>query len=201
MGKRISMPSPAMIIGFVALVVALSGTAYAATASLVTIQGAGSHHQVHVDKSGQLSVNAGTKTGAGQLLTAEASPSDFVRVLSTSDCTSPFYTPPAGKALIITALDFYVLPNTPNGDGQVLLEEGPPAHPCQDGILAAEASDVDDSQNQVFQPGIAVPAGEALAVDNVANDGSVEVYGYLVPAADVPSTAVTKHPAMSLRSH
>ena len=42
------------------------------------------------------------------------------------------------------------------------------------------------SQNQVFSPGIPVPAGDALGQIQ-GNDGGVTlVYGYLVPASAVP---------------
>lgn len=42
-----------------------------------------------------------------------------------------------------------------------------------------------------FNPGIPVPTGDALGVPEANELGSVEVYGYLVPKADVPAGAVS----------
>ena len=42
------------------------------------------------------------------------------------------------------------------------------------------------SQNQVFSPGIPVPAGDALGVTQGNDNGVAFIYGYLVPASAVP---------------
>jgi hypothetical protein len=41
-----------------------------------------------------------------------------------------------------------------------------------------------------FQPGIAIPANDALGLDEVNDQGGAIIYGYLVPASEVP-----QHPA------
>jgi hypothetical protein len=60
-------------------------------------------------------------------------------------------------------------------------------------MLAAQSTpDLAISQNQVFPTGIAVPAGDAVGLDSQDGLGSAEIYGYLVPAAAVPSNALSR---------
>lgn len=43
----------------------------------------------------------------------------------------------------------------------------------------------------MFQPGIAVPAGDAIGISGQNDRGAVQFYGYLVPATSVPRHAFT----------
>jgi hypothetical protein len=172
----------------------------AATATgLIRIEGGRTTHLAAVSKSGQLSVNAGlATTPTGQLQVAEASPADTVTVFAAHTPTicsaGGFYKIPAGKALIITSATFYddaINVGMFHGLGLVA---GPAAKPCTFDLAVAITPSSEDqvTQNQVFSPGIAVPAGDSLAL-NAANDrGTVFIYGYLVPASAVPH-GILKH--------
>jgi hypothetical protein len=166
--------------------------AQAVSAGLVRIEGGHNSNLAVVSKTGQLSVNAGlTTTPAGQVKAALASPADSVAVFSgigSSFCTAGgFYKVPAGKALIITGATVNNAAVSAGGD-QLALEAGPSATPCTNLLAGAASPSSEDltSQNQVFSPGIPVPAGDALGLQSTNDDGSAFIYGYLVPAAAVP---------------
>lgn len=166
----------------------------AATTGFVTIQGSGSSHRAKVSSTGQLSVNPNlATTNAGQVKVAPADPGRAVVVFSFPSCkTNGIYTVPAGHALIITSVNFYNAANTAGMAHELDLDAGPAASPCVHILAAGIAPTSEDriSQSQVFNPGIPVPAGDAIGVPEVNELGSVEFYGYLVPKADVPPGAV-----------
>ena len=170
--------------------------ARAATAGLVRLEGGGSSNVAKVNSAGRLSVNAGlATTAAGQVKSALASPAQTVAAEArTPTCNAGgFYTIPKGKALVITGATFLNTAVTTGMPHQLELVAGPAAAPCTGSafvLTAAGAPSSEDftTQNQVFCPGIAVPAGDALALFAGANDrGSLLAYGYLVPASAVPS--------------
>jgi hypothetical protein len=164
----------------------------AATAGLVKIAGARGSHVADVSSSGRLSVDAGLgMTKAGQVETAEASPSAYVIALAAPSCgAGGIYKIPSGKALIITGVDFYLDANSSTpGQLQQDLEVGPAATPCKHIVAVGEDTTQIVAQQQVFQPGIAVPAGDAVGLVTADPSGSAEIYGYLVPASAVPAGA------------
>ena len=170
----------------------------AAATGLVKIVGASSSHEAKVSSSGQLSVDAGlTMTKAGQVQTAEASPSSYVIALAGPSCAAGgIYKIPAGKALIITGVDFYLdADSSTPSQLQQDLEVGPAATPCKHIIAAGEDTTQIVAQQQVFQPGIAVPAGDAVGLTTADPSGGAEIYGYLVPASAVPASADHNLPA------
>ncbi len=73
----------------------------AAATGMVKIEGARGSHEANVSSSGRLSVDAGlTMTKAGQVETAEASPSAYVIALGGPSCAAGgIYKIPSGKAL------------------------------------------------------------------------------------------------------
>lgn len=156
------------------------------------IEGARGAHVADVSSSGRVSVDAGlAMTKAGQVETAEASPSAYVIALGGPSCAAGgIYKIPAGKALIITGVDFYLDANSSMPEQlQQDLEVGPAATPCKHIVAAGEDTTQIVAQQQVFQPGIAVPAGDAVGLVTADPSGGAEIYGYLVPAAAVPATA------------
>jgi hypothetical protein len=170
--------------------------AQAASSALVRIEGGHSTNVAAVSKSGRLSVNAGlTMTPAGQVKTAPASPADTViTVGQITTCPNGhfFYKIPAGKALIITSVTFATSAQTPGTPHSLALAAGKPSAPCGFGLAFSEAPSSMDAvaQNQVFSPGIAVPAGDGLVLEAGQDNGEAWVYGYLVPAAAVPASAL-----------
>jgi hypothetical protein len=173
--------------------------AHAASAALIRIEGAHSTNVAAVSKSGRLSVNAGlTTTPSGQVEVAPASPAKTVVVTTGNNslgcAAGGFYTVPAGKALIVTGVNFDLDAVSPNveGTGLVVLA-GPVAHPCKSLVGVADAPIGTDFEtvDQVYPSGVPVPAGDALALTPAVNDdGIATIYGYLVPAAAVPHNAL-----------
>ena len=179
--KNISRPGW-VVIGIVAALVLVPSAAIAVT-STVIIQGGAA--------AGQASVSA-----AHQLLTNEATPTSYVIAFSSTSPTCAaggFYTIPSGKALIITGVTYYI--GQSSGTAGELLYAGPSSTPCTS-LLNSGISTVTVSQNQVFQPGIAVPAGDALGWVSSNSTGSFDVYGYLVPATAVAGIALNSSPGL-----
>jgi hypothetical protein len=179
--------------------------AQAASAALVRIEGANSTHVAAVSKSGQLSVNAGlTTTPAGQVKVAPASPADAVVVTTTAlTCSAGgVYKIPAGKALIITSVNFDLDATFPTTEGTgLIVAAGPAAHPCTSTVASAYAPVGTDfaSVDQAYPSGIPIPAGDALVLTAGVNDeGLATIYGYLVPAAAVPHNALQNAAPVSL---
>jgi len=170
--------------------------ARAASAGLVRIEGGGSTHVVAVSKSGQLSVNAGLPvTTTGQLNVALANPASVVTgfLVGPGSCNGGgAYTIPTGKALIITAVNFYTRANTAGLQHTSTLTAAPAGtDPCTHSLAAASGTAAVDSKSEVFPSGIPVPAGWVLGLQDDGNEiGSVQFYGYLVPAATVPAAAL-----------
>jgi hypothetical protein len=182
-----------------------SPLARAASAALVRIEGANSTHVAAVSGSGRLSVDAGlTITPAGQVQVAPASPANAVAVITRalSCAAGGVYTVPAGKALIITSVNFTLDAVSPSIEGTgLVLTAGPVAQPCKSSVAAAYAPVGTDFQSvdQVYPSGIPVPAGDALGLLNGVNDaGIAAIYGYLVPAAAVPHIALQNASAPGL---
>jgi hypothetical protein len=172
--------------------------ARAAAVGLVRIEGGHTANLVAVSKSGQLSVNAGLPmTATGQLNVTLGNPASAVVTFlkGPGTCAGPgavAYTIPRGKALIITAVDFYSQTQAAGGGISYLTAAPAGSDPCLHILAAASGMDAVDYQNQVFPSGIPVPAGWVLGIDDLANEvGSIEVYGYLVPASAVPPTGPT----------
>jgi hypothetical protein len=168
--------------------------AQAVSAGLVRIEGGHNANLAAVSSSGRLSVNAGlTTTPSGQAKVALASPADSVEYSGFATCSANgFATIPAGKALIITGATFYNAAASAGNPHHLTLTAGPPAEPCHLALTVSAAPTSVDivSQNQVFSPGIAVPAGDVLGLNNSNDVGGVFVFGYLVPARAVPHNAL-----------
>lgn len=152
--------------------------AQAATAGLIRLEGAGSSNVAKVSSTGQLQV-------------AQASPESLIARFGQEDCQAGgIYKIPAGKALIITAVDFYNGAQPGTSIESLYLTAGPVSAPCgsQGHPLAAQVtSDLALAQNQVFPTGIPVPAGMAIGLFSPDGIGAAEIYGYLVPASSVPA--------------
>jgi hypothetical protein len=108
------------------------------------------------------------------------------------------YTIPAGKALIVTGATFIDGALNLGGTHGLEIAAGSPANPCTSPLAEAAATDQFVSQNQVFNPGIPVPAGDSIGLITDNDSGAVYVYGYLVPAAAVPQNALRHLPAARL---
>jgi hypothetical protein len=170
--------------------------AQAASAGLVRLEGGGSSHLAKVSASGRLSVNAALPmTSTGQLNVAGANPrSIVVRFFAPSCAPGGIYKIPAGKALIITAVNFYNVATSASKVNQLFLEAGPVAHPCTSPLAAGLTPADNATENEVFPSGLPVPAGDAIGMDEFNENGKAEIYGYLVPASAVPHNVLASLP-------
>src|SRR3954469_6618428 len=108
--RRLRHPSPAAVLAFIALMVALGGTALAATGQLVNIaDGTNASRLTKVDVDGKLAVGdgSGSLTVDATVTNREAPASTWLRFVKNANGGSGcfnFYTPPAGKSAIIKTL-------------------------------------------------------------------------------------------------
>jgi len=101
---------------------------------------------------------------------------------SGTDCTTPGFIVPAGKAFIITEATFFMSSSSPPSEGDLLLETGT-GGTCTAFIGAAATTTAGEALSQSYPTGIVLPTGTELnLVKSVGGNGSVFVYRYLVPA-------------------
>jgi len=179
--------------GFIVAALLLpTGALSAVATSLVTVTSKDGKHSAGV-------------TPASQEQVAEAAPSTFVRAEVSGGCSGIVYAVPAGKALVITNVDYFLRPGgETDRPSQEDLESGPIATPCTaflDAGMTPAGTAVDSiAQEHTFQPGIAIPTGNGLSLLGDNDDGLAFIYGYLVPASAVPASAAITSGAPSSRS-
>jgi hypothetical protein len=189
---RISFrPSPAAVLAFIALMVALGGTALAATGQLVNITDpTTTANKAKVDATGALKVGdgAGPLTVDGTVLDREAAPNTWFRSRgSTGSFCTPVYSPPAGKSAVVKTLATNVLTLTSPGNGTYV------GYYVGTDCSGFYFYDINPAAigpvTTPFEPGIAIPAGQTLWVQT--NNVLVESYatGYTLPSSAVPATA------------
>jgi hypothetical protein len=179
LSKLKNMPSVAwLVIGICVTALVMPTAAFAAGVTWTGIEG-------------QNKVKANV-TEAGQLLTAPADvTSDFAssRYEMVSGSVYTFYAPPSGEAAVITSVhvssyglvagqvDPYIVIAT-GVSGSCSLSGGfDEVDPPADGVSVLP-----------FSPGLVVPAGSVVCAEAFEMDAVITVNGYLVPAADAPST-------------
>jgi hypothetical protein len=138
-------------------------------------------------------------TAAGELETAETSPSSFVAAYgygSDGDCTT-IYKVPKGDGLIIRSVTFNTLATTSTGSGYYT------------GLFTAKKCAADDyildnnpagtgETTVPLDPGMAIKAGTTLYVKAPFGvESEVYLNGYLVPAKAVPANRI---PVTALRA-
>ena len=96
----------------------------------------------------------------------------------------------ARAAFILTGADFPNVGNPSPPEG-LILQFGPTASPCTFDAAFSVSEVEEATANQVFQPGIAIPAGDAIGLRSQGDAAGVVMYGYLVPASEVPQHAAT----------
>ena len=146
-----------------------------AVGTLVTIQDGTSTRKAQV-------------TRANQLRVAEAAPTTF-RVLTTSSADAnckPLAPVPQDRGFVVKSLVLNVL--VP-GSGLQLLTVYPNGTCTGTELMAAPTSVVGNHSIQI-EPGFGVAPGRRLSMRLISQGGvaAVHVFGYLVPASDVPAT-------------
>jgi hypothetical protein len=166
-----------IIIVAIIVVAGIPGTVWAVDSfSNVAIEDPATGVKASVDTQHRLQTLATLRPGSA----TETAPANLVRLFRfpTPGCTA-LYTLPVAKALIVKAASGYLVPSA-GGTATILLYAD---SSCTDAI-AAFTSDRQETVNVVL--GTGAPIKGALYGRTTAGGGSVNVYGYLVPASSVP---------------
>jgi hypothetical protein len=154
---------------------------------------------------------------AGQLLTTEAYPTQFVEgqvYVSNTIFRENSYTVPSGDAFVLQQLDVdaqFVDPPTPESGGDysessVSLWADTTSSGCSGGTPVNRTDAAGGNVGNVITPfvrGIVFTSGELVDAFSVGLSGLIFVTGYLVPSADAPSVAhIQSHGNLEIpRSH
>jgi hypothetical protein len=188
-------PTPAGVLAFLALMIALGGTALAATGQLVNITDpTTAANKAKVDATGHLVVGDGTSalTVDGTVVARDSALSTYVHVIGAGGngpTCQVVGSPPSGKAWVIKSMNLNIVtPNdTPLGPGQhvVVYPNATCAYPYSRSLEPARLG----SESWNFEPGLVIPAGGAIAVENYATNLSwqLQAEGYSTSAASVPA--------------
>jgi hypothetical protein len=135
-------------------------------------------------------------TSAGQLLTTEANPSNFVQtgpalVEPTSSYTR-IATPKSGDALIVTSIHFDVIAVPNPGDADVIFLQEETGSTCTGNQVGTWRYVLNPptigGSDLPLSPGLVVAKGDALCgiVENGVN-ADISISGYTVSATDAPT--------------
>jgi hypothetical protein len=192
-------PTPAGVLAFIALSVAIGGTALAATGQLVNIADPGNAANVaKVDGSGRLTVGdgAGAMTVDGTVTSRETPLANLVHIAGNGGATTCqiVSAPPAGKAWVLKSLSVSVDSpgSTPFGPNQFIAVM--PNTTCSFPYATVFPLTSVGLQQWNFEPGLAVPAGGGVAVYELNTTASwhLTAEGYSVPAGSVPAAAAAR---------
>jgi hypothetical protein len=161
----------AWIFATAALVLAVAApVSYAAATSTVAIGNTANSNTALVDP-------------ARQLVTVEgAPPSQVVHVSTGGQGCVQVYTPPSGKAIVVTAVTWQLGSGTAGVHDEADLTD----YPCNvvyDDAFTVQAYDV---QRQTYPTGLPMPAVGLYAPNNGGNYAGISVTGYLIPASQLP---------------
>jgi hypothetical protein len=121
-----------------------------------------------------------------QLLTTMVGPRSIVRFRGNTKgpgCQT-LYTPPAGKALMLTNVTFDIGSGHAGQDSYAfLLDRG-----CKKVFDVADTAQVIESQQHTYPTGLPVDSVTVAGPDNTA---LIIADGYLIPSAQLPATAIS----------
>jgi hypothetical protein len=140
-----------------------------------------------------LSVNAHLKTtaaGQPEATTADPGTAVIVKIDPSSCAAGGVYHAPTGHALIITGVNFYGYAIKAGQNHELDLYAGASVSPCFHPLTVGASDQNQLTLHQDFNPGIPVPAGDVFGTKSTNDEGEIEIYGYLVPASDVPANAL-----------
>ncbi|MDQ1626251.1 MAG: hypothetical protein QOJ49_1749 [Actinomycetota bacterium] len=201
--RRLPKPSPAFVVAVIALVVAMAGTAVAATGQLVNITDPNNAAQIaKVDTSGRLQTVTAV---AGTAQANEAIPANFFNAVS-SVSTVPgcvgLYKPPAGKAAVLLNVQGNVTIARPGGT-ILRFWVAPDASPCFGGPrLFLTAGETVGTLQQSLEAGWGIPSGYTLYADQYSLGGSadewiVSAQGFVTTSSAVPAAAAAVSGSLS----
>jgi hypothetical protein len=173
-----------MFIGVLAAVVLIPVGAYAVSFTNVAITDPGGVNRAKVSTAGALSVSGGVTAN-------NASATNLYENFGypSFSAWSSVAAPPAGKALVITSLNFDAYANpTPGGDDLLFEVSAVDASCTSFGYTVGDVNPPSVGVTSIAIPsGLVIPAGRALCAHQNGNLGTeTMIYGYLVPAASAP---------------
>src|SRR4051794_6043926 len=191
-------PSPAAVLAFIALMVALGGTALAATGQIVNIaDGSNAANVAKVDSTGKLNVGdgSGALTVNGNVTARETPTTTLVHVVGAgggnANCVS-VGAPPAGKAWILNSLTVNVVaPNgTPFAANQFVVVY--PNSTCSYPYSETMTPTTVGPEHWEFPSGLVIPGGGAVSValfnTNLTWELTAEGYSRGATAGPAPPT-------------
>jgi hypothetical protein len=185
--NRSRRPSASGVLAFIALMVALGGTALAATGQLVNIaDGTNAARIAKVDANGKLSVGVSGTVSQREL--PPATPMRFAAGITAAGDVLKVATAPANKALIIKSLFLNTYANpSPGQSTNVQFYMGPTdGSPLAPIVAQINPTDLGLTAANV-EPGIIVPSGQSLYADGSGSvQGLVFGFGSIVAAGSVP---------------
>jgi hypothetical protein len=187
---RFSRPRTGTILGAIALFIALGGTAFAASATVVNIADPTTPaHKAQVNSSGQLQTSG--STSITNTVSTELAPSSAFlhgeNGAQSSRC-SVVLTPPQGKAMIVRQVRINVFADPSPGESQdVAIFTGIDCNSFVGEVTPPTAGET----ILPFDPGLGIPAKSGLSAET---GGSVEAQvfadGYSVPSIQVATSGV-----------
>lgn len=132
-------------------------------------------------------------TANHQLLTTTISPQHVVHAygFANNGCLD-VYTPPAGKAIVVTSVTYDMFGNNPGNENIALLTDAT----CNILYDEAETTLADETESRTFPIGLPMPSVGIRHAGGDAAGAGVWITGYLIPASQLPPAA----PAIKLPS-
>ena len=163
--------NPTLILAIAVLIMAMGGTAFAASAvSRVVVQSGSGSQTALVNSQGQLS-------------TVAIAPSQFFyRSFGVNVGCSKMYVVPKGKKLVINDLYFIVYAEGSNFPVTVHLKVGACTMAGATGLLATSYQRFSASSMHLTE-GFIVPSGATVYIDSDHASGIVDIDGYFIPAS------------------
>ena len=174
--------NPVLLLSIAILILALSGSAFAASTSrIIILSGTGSQ--------------VATVSKANQLSSAEAPPSQDVTAYGSANAAQCMlvYTPPANKALVVKDVSTSIFPVNTGGVIALYANSG-----CSDMTDIESISTVQETLNQPLGDGYVLPAKRSLYVYGFLASGAVTVSGYLIPGSAVSAASLKTYPNSDL---
>jgi hypothetical protein len=194
MPHRHRRPSPASVIAFIALMIALGGTALAATGQIVNIgDGTTTGRFAKVDADGKLNVGdgSGNMTIDGNVKDGGLFTTFRAFAFVGSGGCSNVVTAPAGKALVIKDLAINAL-TVGTSTPYLSLNIG---SGCGGGGFVQYVDLTGRGMTNLdFDPGLIVASGQVLFVSAADSTASILATGYVVPSSNAPATGTALSP-------
>lgn len=186
---RFSKPSPGTVLGIIAILIAMTGTAFAATGQIVNItDGSNAARIAKVSHYGSLQVGdgSGPMTVDGTTTSRQALPQNFVRfsrfVQFANTCT-PVITAPANRALVITDIVVGMGATGATSSVTSFYMNG-----CSNTVQHVFGLSQHATKPVPLGPGIVLPAGQSLEVYASVGGLYASGFGYSIPAAEAPAS-------------